>query len=301
MESPSLLWLLLKPNEWPADFSRFDRNSTAQFACCWSAAVLCDGVKSSNQAESLVSSVLTVSLCCRPNKASLTLRPSRAQLFYGKSLHLSCEEDSAGWTVKRNTTTETMTKCGDSWGTQTASSCVISLTLLKDSGVYWCESREGATSNTVNVTITGGDVILQSPVLPVMEGAAVTLNCTTRTPSNLPADFYKDGSFIRTESTGQMTIHPVSKSDEGLYHCNISGKGQSPPSRLTVAGLSDTGVSGEHCMCRSQQNQDVSRTFAELLSFFHLSMCVANHHHRLAHHHRPAHHQSPIHYDTTAH
>ncbi|XP_029932678.1 low affinity immunoglobulin gamma Fc region receptor II-a-like [Myripristis murdjan] len=180
--------------------------------------------------------LLTVSLCCRPNKASLTLRPSTAQLLYAESLYLSCEEDSAGWMVKRNTTTENMTECGDTWGRPEASSCVISYTLSKDSGVYWCESREGATSNTVNITITEGDVILQSPVLPVMEGAAVTLNCTTRTPSNLPADFYKDGFLIRTESTGQMTIHPVSKSDEGLYHCNISGYGPSPPSRLAVAG-----------------------------------------------------------------
>uniref|UniRef100_A0A667ZPD5 Ig-like domain-containing protein n=1 Tax=Myripristis murdjan TaxID=586833 RepID=A0A667ZPD5_9TELE len=168
--------------------------------------------------------------------ASLTLRPSTAQLFVHESLHLSCEEDSAGWTVKRNTTTETMTECGRTWGTLTASSCRIRYTFPSDTGVYWCESREGATSNTANITVTGGDVILQSPVLPVMEGAAVTLNCTTRTPSNLPADFYKDGSFIRTESTGQMTIHHVSKSDEGLYHCNISAYGQSPPSRLAVAG-----------------------------------------------------------------
>ncbi|XP_029932364.1 sialoadhesin-like [Myripristis murdjan] len=179
--------------------------------------------------------LLTVSLCCRPNKASLTLRPSTAQLFVRESLDLSCEEDSAGWTVKRNTTKKNMTECGDTWGDPAASSCTIFYTLPSDSGVYWCESREGATSNTVNITVTGGDVILQSPVLPVMEGAAVTLNCTTRTPSNLPADFYKDGSFIRTESTGQMTIHHVSKSDEGLYHCNISGYGQSPSSWLAVA------------------------------------------------------------------
>ncbi|XP_029932681.1 sialoadhesin-like [Myripristis murdjan] len=172
-----------------------------------------------------------------PHPASLTLRPSTAQLFVHESLHLSCEEDSAGWTVKRNTTTETMTECGRTWGTLTASSCRIRYTFPSDTGVYWCESREGATSNTANITVTGGDVILQSPVLPVMEGAAVTLNCTTRTPSNLPADFYKDGSFIRTESTGQMTIHHVSKSDEGLYHCNISAYGQSPPSRLAVAVL----------------------------------------------------------------
>ncbi|XP_029932259.1 low affinity immunoglobulin gamma Fc region receptor II-c-like [Myripristis murdjan] len=179
--------------------------------------------------------LLTTLLCCRPTKASLTVTPSASQLFNGEALHLSCEEDSAGWTVKRNTTIETMTECGRNWGNLTASPCRIRFTFFWDTGVYWCESREGATSNTVTITITGGDVILQSPVLPVMEGAAVTLNCTTRTPSNLPADFYKDGSLIRTESTGQMTIHPVSKSDEGLYHCNISGYGQSPPSWLAVA------------------------------------------------------------------
>ncbi|XP_029932682.1 low affinity immunoglobulin gamma Fc region receptor III-like, partial [Myripristis murdjan] len=169
-----------------------------------------------------------------PHPGSLTLRPSTAQLFVRESLDLSCEEDSAGWTVKRNTTTGTMRECGDTWGRLRASSCRISYTKPSDTGVYWCESREGATSNTINITITGGDVILQSPVLPVMEGAAVTLNCTTSDYTSLPADFYKDGSLIRTESTGQMTIHHVSKSDEGLYHCNIFGYEQSPPSRLAV-------------------------------------------------------------------
>ncbi|KAI3376309.1 hypothetical protein L3Q82_016418, partial [Scortum barcoo] len=89
-----------------------------------------------------------------------------------------------------------------------------------DSGVYWCESRDGTTSNTINITLTGGSVILQSPVLPVMEGDNVTLHCKTKTPpSNLPAAFYKDGSLIRPESAGHMTIRHVSKSDEGLYKC----------------------------------------------------------------------------------
>ncbi|GAA6232326.1 high affinity immunoglobulin gamma Fc receptor IB-like [Lates japonicus] len=31
-----------------------------------------------------------------------------------------------------------------------------------------------------------------------------------------------------------MTIQNVSKSDEGLYRCSISGAGESPESRLTV-------------------------------------------------------------------
>ncbi|KAI3375769.1 hypothetical protein L3Q82_003734 [Scortum barcoo] len=83
----------------------------------------------------------------------------------------------------------------------------------------------------------GGSVILQSPVLPVMEGDDVTLHCKTKTPpSNLPAAFYKDGSLIRPESAGHMTIRHVSKSDEGLYKCHISSHGESPPSWISVSG-----------------------------------------------------------------
>ncbi|XP_078137873.1 sialoadhesin-like, partial [Centroberyx gerrardi] len=169
--------------------------------------------------------------------ASLTVSPSTSQFFPGEFLSLSCEEDddsSAGWTVRRTTTTGVTSGCGNKWGKSAGSSCNINYIFQWDSGVYWCQSGEGATSNTVNITVTDGAVILQSPVLPVMEGAAVTLNCTTKTPSNLPADFYKDGSLIRTESTGQMTIHHVSKSDEGLYKCHLSGPGESPLSWLAV-------------------------------------------------------------------
>ncbi|KAF3698238.1 hypothetical protein EXN66_Car013919 [Channa argus] len=68
-----------------------------------------------------------------------------------------------------------------------------------------------------------------------MEGHDVSLHCQTkRPPSKLPADFYKDGSLIRTEPTGHMTIHHVTKSDEGLYKCHISSHGESPPSWIYV-------------------------------------------------------------------
>ncbi|XP_045920050.1 low affinity immunoglobulin gamma Fc region receptor II-like [Micropterus dolomieu] len=193
--------------------------------------------ENSNQPECLFSSVLTLLLCCISCKASLTVSPSSSQLFEEEFVSLSCEEDdsSAGWTLRRNTTRETRGQCGAGWGTSAGSSCNIGYIASWDSGVYWCESREGATSNTISITVTGGPVILQSPVLPVMEGHDVTLHCKTETPpSNLPAGFYKDGSLIRTEPTGHMTIHHVSKSDEGLYKCNISGRGESPSSWISV-------------------------------------------------------------------
>ncbi|CAI5660467.1 unnamed protein product [Oreochromis niloticus] len=177
-------------------------------------------------------------LSCSTNQAHLTVSSSSSQLFEGQSVSLSCEEDdsSAGWTLRRNTSRDTRAEC-DKWGKPAGSSCNISGVLSWDSGVYWCESREGPISNMVNLTVTGGSVILQSPVLPVMEGDDVTLLCKTKTtPSNLPAAFYKDGSLIRKRPTGHMTIQHVSRSDEGLYKCDISGHGESPSSWITVTG-----------------------------------------------------------------
>ncbi|XP_053199240.1 Fc receptor-like protein 5 [Scomber japonicus] len=162
-------------------------------------------------------------------------------MFKGEFVSLSCEENdsSAGWKLRRNTTRGTRKECGDGWGRLSGSSCKISFIITLDSGVYWCESREGATSNSISFTVTGGPVILQSPVLPVMEGDDVTLHCKTKT-ANLPAGFYKDGSLIRTEPAGHMTIHHVSKSDEGLYKCNISSHGESPSSWISVTGKPTT-------------------------------------------------------------
>ncbi|XP_041842252.1 low affinity immunoglobulin gamma Fc region receptor III-like isoform X2 [Melanotaenia boesemani] len=174
-------------------------------------------------------------LCCRMNQADVTVSPNRSQLFTGESASLSCEESdsSAGWTLRRNTTRDTRIQC-ESWGRPAGSSCTIKHVVQLDAGVYWCESREGATSNSITLTVTGGSVILQSPVLPVMEGDDLTLSCQSRPPSNLPAAFYKDGSLIRTESTGHMTLHHVTRSDEGLYRCSISSHGESPPSWISV-------------------------------------------------------------------
>ncbi|XP_035989327.1 low affinity immunoglobulin gamma Fc region receptor II-like isoform X2 [Fundulus heteroclitus] len=181
-------------------------------------------------------------LCCTTHQvlpAGLTVSPSRSQFLIGDSVTLSCEEDnsSAGWTVRRNTTRRTRAQCGDGWGEAAGSTCTISYLFTLDSGQYWCEWREGAASSSIQLTVTGGSVILQSPVLPVMEGDDVTLSCHTKTaPSNLPAAFYKDGSLIRTEPAGHMTLHHVTSSDEGLYRCNISGHGESPSSRISVSG-----------------------------------------------------------------
>ncbi|KAK9525169.1 hypothetical protein VZT92_017493 [Zoarces viviparus] len=171
----------------------------------------------------------------RTDGARLTVSLSSSQVFSWTSVSLSCEA-SSGWTVRRNTSEGNTTQCGGDWGRPAGSSCNISSMFPLDGGVYWCESREGGTSNSINISVSDGPVILQSPVLPVMEGHEVTLSCRTKTSSDLSAGFSKDGSFIRTEPEGLMTIQSVSRSDEGLYRCTMSD-GESPPSWLSVTGV----------------------------------------------------------------
>lgn len=85
---------------------------------------------------------------------------------------------------------------------------------------------------------SGGHVVLESPVHPVQEGEPVTLRCTNEmtSSSNLTTKFYKDDILVGSSSTGNMTIHSVSTSDEGVYKCKISGAGESPDSWLAVRG-----------------------------------------------------------------
>uniref|UniRef100_A0A3P8TJK4 Ig-like domain-containing protein n=1 Tax=Amphiprion percula TaxID=161767 RepID=A0A3P8TJK4_AMPPE len=142
----------------------------------------------------------------------LNMTPNRSQFFRGDSVSLSCEDEDSS--------------CGDGWGRPSGSSCIISYMVQWDSGVYWCESSQAAASQTVCEWMK---LILQSPVLPVMEGDPLTLSCRSKHGSRLPAAFYKDGSLMGTEPGGHMTILHVSRSDEGLYRCNISSHGDSAP------------------------------------------------------------------------
>ncbi|XP_034144972.1 Fc receptor-like protein 5 isoform X3 [Esox lucius] len=172
---------------------------------------------------------------------SLTVAPKLTQHFTKTPVLLTCEDkgNPTGWRVKRYTQKGVEDLDESKWVTKAGSTWTIKNTLAQDSGVYWCESGSGENSNAVNITVTGGDVILESPVHPVTEGDTVTLVCKHRTTKSkmIKADFYKDGVLIRNETTGEMTISVVSKSDEGFYKCT-SNKGESPGSWVTVTDRS---------------------------------------------------------------
>ncbi|XP_053089235.1 B-cell receptor CD22-like [Pangasianodon hypophthalmus] len=168
---------------------------------------------------------------------SLIINPSRTQHFSNDSLSLSCEDqsNSTGWTVRRYKHNKRVLDCSR-WGSVTGSTCKISFLSTTRTGVYWCESESGENSNPVNITVHDGDLILESPVHPVTEGHPLTLRCLYRNTnsSNLRADFYKDGAVLQTQTTGEMILYNVSKSDEGFYHCKHPERGKSLKSWLSV-------------------------------------------------------------------
>ncbi|XP_071190517.1 Fc receptor-like protein 4 isoform X2 [Salvelinus alpinus] len=172
---------------------------------------------------------------------SLKIRPNRTQHFTSTSLSLNCEEkrNSTGWRLKRYKEKAVESECGSNWGSRAGSTCTIRFPYTWDSGVYWCESGSGEYSNAVNITVDDGPMILESPPYPITEGESMTLSCTNRyqeTNPNPKVDFYKDGILIRNETTGEITIPAVSKSDEGFYKCK-SNEGESSESWVTVRGV----------------------------------------------------------------
>ncbi|XP_057201440.1 uncharacterized protein LOC130561253 [Triplophysa rosa] len=175
------------------------------------------------------------------SSVSLIIRPNRTQHFSSESLSLSCEDhrNSTGWTVRRYTNTLETCPSSSVRSTGTESTCTITSLFTSDTGVYWCESESGHKLHPVNISIHNGDVILDSPVHPVTEGDSLTLHCLYRdkNPSNLRAEFYKDGSEVQNQTTGDMMIiSTVSKSHEGFYSCKHPERRASPKSWISVTG-----------------------------------------------------------------
>ncbi|CAI5660965.1 unnamed protein product [Oreochromis niloticus] len=165
---------------------------------------------------------------------SLRVVPNRLQFFEYESVTFHCEGVDYCEVVHNNKgKVESCSKTNET--TPTGSSCSIKIVYTDNSGEYWYETEGGTRSNIINLSVTAGPVILESPAVPVWMEETVTLSCRSRVPPcNFKADFYKNGFLTNRSSTGSMTIQRVSKSDEGLYKCSISGAGESPESWLNV-------------------------------------------------------------------
>ncbi|KAM9500821.1 sialoadhesin-like [Clarias gariepinus] len=196
----------------------------------------CSGTRRSDSQISEMSEAVTLSVSEKP-KPELTSDLKGAALT-GNSVTLTCrlKLPSAGWKfywTKDKQTTETVTGTFHYF---------IRSVSVSDEGQYRCRAGRGNPvyythySDALWVNVTDGDVILESPVHPVTEGNPLTLRCLYRNTniSDSDADFYKDGSVLQKQTTGEMTISSVLKSDEGFYHCTHPERGESPKSWVSV-------------------------------------------------------------------
>ncbi|XP_067381132.1 low affinity immunoglobulin gamma Fc region receptor II-a-like [Channa argus] len=167
--------------------------------------------------------------------------PNRQQHFEHGTINVSCEglNGLKGWRVLRRVK-GTVKPCAATWDKSTGPCTITPAYVVMDSGEYWCEMGGIKKSNSINITVTSGSVMLESPVPSVMEGDNVTLRCREKQTSlSLSATFYKDGISMGSSARREIIIDGVSKSDEGLYKCRISGAGESPESWLTVRAHQD--------------------------------------------------------------
>uniref|UniRef100_A0AAQ6IRW5 Ig-like domain-containing protein n=1 Tax=Anabas testudineus TaxID=64144 RepID=A0AAQ6IRW5_ANATE len=163
-------------------------------------------------------------------EGSVILEIPALPVMEGEAVTLTC----------RNKTTSSQTsadfyKDGVLINSSSTGKMIINSVSTSDEGLYKCSISGAGESAESRLIVRAGSVILEIPALPVMEGEAVTLTCRNKmTSSQTSANFYKDGVSISNSSTGNSIVRSVSKCDEGLYKCSISGAGESAESRLTV-------------------------------------------------------------------
>ncbi|XP_026013069.1 low affinity immunoglobulin gamma Fc region receptor III-like [Astatotilapia calliptera] len=176
--------------------------------------------------------------------SAFQILPSRLQLFEYESVYFTCNgfNISAEWKVRN--IEQIVSKCSTN---TTMKTCTIDYAFVSDSGEYWCESG-AERSDTINITVSTGSVILESPVHPVLEGEVVNLYCRNKTTSsNFTAYFYKDNLLIGISFEGEVTVQNVSKSHKGFYKCKIHGVGESPESWLAIKSKHSTKDMSSFC------------------------------------------------------
>ncbi|XP_073669843.1 high affinity immunoglobulin gamma Fc receptor I-like [Paramisgurnus dabryanus] len=200
----------------------------------------CRGTETRGSIYSDISNAVTLTVS--GSKPELT-SDTEGSVLTGNTVTLKCHIDhwSTGWKFYWYNNTQNTEKTT----TQTNSYTIHRVKVL-DGGQYWCRAGRGKPdyytdySDGLWINVTDVDVILDSPVHPVTEGHNLTLRCLYRykKPSNLRAEFYKDGSLVQNQTTGDMMIIPtVSKSHEGFYYCKHPERGESPKSWISVRGV----------------------------------------------------------------
>ncbi|XP_053493047.1 sialoadhesin [Ictalurus furcatus] len=189
--------------------------------------------------STLLSNSVSLSVTAASPPASLEVLPDSSQHLHGRQFSLCCSVHSgktAGWTLRRLRGGEVNSDCLKMEGRvdlKIQGMCSFNNITGRLSGLYWCEATRGVQrSNAISITVSDGNMILQTPVQPVMEGQTVTLLCKTSFNLNQISISRDDGQRINNIN---VTMENVTKAHEGFYKCvNTNASVESPESWLSV-------------------------------------------------------------------
>lgn len=166
----------------------------------------------------------------------LRVSPDQSQFFRGSEMSVRCSDPT--WLKLRDTRVSSRGRCGhEERFISSGAWCKVKYLEVQDSGQYWCESAEGATSEKVTITVKDRGVVLLIPVLPVIPGESVSLKCRHYTVLASKARFYSDGRLVSEEAAGVWSVQRVALSHDGLYRCEINGE-RSEAASLRVKAVS---------------------------------------------------------------
>ncbi|KAL7880609.1 hypothetical protein SRHO_G00028630 [Serrasalmus rhombeus] len=188
---------------------------------------------------------------------SLTVSPSRAQHFITDSLSLSCEgqSDSTGWRVRRYTHSEKVSDCSSGWGSVTGSTCNISSLSTSHTGVYWCESESGESSNSINIKVHSAIPPVSLVVNPNRTQHFITDSVSLSCEGQSDSTGWRVRRYTHSEKVsdcssgwGSLTgstcnISSLSTSHTGVYWCESESGESSNPVNITVTNAPVSGAS----------------------------------------------------------
>ncbi|KAM7366672.1 hypothetical protein PAMP_016087 [Pampus punctatissimus] len=135
-----------------------------------------------------------------------------------------------------------MSQCGSGWGSETSYTCVMKTVKLSDSGVYWCESKQRKSSNSVNITVMGKTL---RSVSTLFEYERLSLSCGENSSgwqirrSTAPSDKISNcGVEWGTLTDFGCTIQTAKRPDSAIYWCESAARQRSNSANITVHDLS---------------------------------------------------------------
>ncbi|KYO43985.1 hypothetical protein Y1Q_0017388 [Alligator mississippiensis] len=149
-------------------------------------------------------------------KAVLTLDPPWSTVFKGESVTLSCSGSRSAGSTRTSWYLE-----GHSLKSTETNIFPIKAAELTDKGRYQCKTSNSTHSDTIQLTVSAGWLILQAPYYALFEGDRLVLRCCGWKDGEVYGmRYYRYGTaIIPRQVQANYTIEQAKTTDSGKYRC----------------------------------------------------------------------------------